>query len=210
MLALLRITALVALLQTPGTAAIAATPSTPGDTSAGPVCEAAVAQTLRDLRGPAAKEVQFGPVKPVVPPPAGNDTALAGQGQYRALSGAATPFTYTCTFDPQAGKASGVVLRESRAPSAAVQGPWEPDLTHVSPEACEAAAAAALKDQYPPAGGIRFESDSRRLRPAANARTSLEGRGSLERAAGMNRAPFSYRCVFEADSGKLFSVQTRD
>jgi hypothetical protein len=195
-------------------AACAATAATPplgaADAAAGTACEAAVAETLRDLRGKAAHEVQFGAAKRVVPPPAGDNTTLAGKGQYRPLAGPSRAFTYTCAFDVQTGKASGVVLRESEAPAAASATPWEPDLTHVSPEACEAAAAAALKEQYPPAGSIRFQSDSRRLRPAANDGTSLEGRGSLERAAGMNPAPFSYRCLFDAGSGKVVSVQTRD
>lgn len=205
---LLRSTGLTGLLF----ATCAATAATPGgDAQAGVACEAAVADTLRDMRGEAAHEVQFGAARRVVPPPAGDNTTLAGNGQYRARAGASRAFNYTCSYDVQTGKASGVVLRETEAPvAAAVQKPWEPDLTHVSPEACEAAAAAALKDQYPPAGSIRFESDSRRLQPASNAGTSLEGQGSLERVVGMNPAPFTYRCVFEASSGKVVSVQTRD
>lgn len=205
----LRFTGLAGLLLAAGTAMAATVPQGGNDTAANVACEAAAAETLRDMRGKAAHEVQFTPAKRVVPP-VGDNTTLAGKGQYRARAGASRPFSYTCSYDPQTGKASGVVLRESEAPLAAAQEPWEPDLTHVSPEACEAAAAAALKDQYPPAGSIRFQSDSRRLRPASNARTSLEGQGSLERVVGMNPAPFTYRCVFEASSGKVVSVQTRD
>lgn len=208
--ALFRFAAIAGLLAAVGSVSAATPPLGGDDAAAGVACEAAVAETLRDMRGKAAHEVQFGAAKRVVPPPAGDNTTLAGKGQYRAPAGQPRPFTYTCAFDVQTGKASGVVLRESEAPAAAAEKPWEPDLTHVSPEACEAAAAAALKDQYPPAGSIRFQSDSRRLRPASNARTSLEGQGSLERVVGMNPAPFTYRCVFEAASGKVVSVQTRD
>ncbi|MBA3598993.1 MAG: hypothetical protein H0W40_16690 [Methylibium sp.] len=205
---MLRFTGLAGLLFASCTAA-AATAPLGGDTAA-VACEAAAADTLRDMRGKAAHEVQFVAAKRVVPPTAGDNVTLAGQGQYRARAGAAQAFNYTCSYDVQTGKASGVVLRENEAPAAAAEKPWEPDLTHVSPEACEAAAAAALKDQYPPAGAIRFQSDSRSLRRASNARTSLEGQGSLERVVGMNPAPFTYRCVFEASSGKVVSVQTRD
>lgn len=202
----LRIACFAGLLCATGTASAAA-----GD-AADSACEAAVAETLRGLRGKAANEVKFGAARNVVPPPAGENPTLAGKGQYRGLSGSARPFNYTCTFDAQTGKASGVVLREAAAaaPGAGTEKPWEPDLTNLSPQACEAAAAAALKEQYPPIGRIRFASDSRRLLPAAGARTSLEGRGTLERAAGMNPAPFTYRCLLEASSGKVVSVQTQD
>jgi hypothetical protein len=190
-------------------AVAAATAPPGGPAAAAQTCETAVADTLRELRGKAAHEVQFGAARPLVPPPADDSTTLAGTGLYRAAAGPAKPFTYTCTYDLQTGKASGVVLREEPAPAAAAK-PWEPDLTHLSPEACEAAAAAALKDQYPPAGRIRFESDSRQLKAAPNARTSLEGQGSLERAAGMNPAPFTYRCLLDTGSGRIVSVHTED
>ncbi len=208
---MLRFTGLAGLLfATCAANAATATTTPPGRNTAAVACETAVADTLQDMRGKAAHEVQFVAAKRVVPPPAGDNITLAGQGQYRARAGASQPFNYTCSYDVQTGKASGVVLRENEAPAVAAEKPWEPDLTHVSPEACEAAAAAALKDQYPPAGAIRFQSDSRSLRRASNARTSLEGQGSLERVVGMNPAPFTYRCVFEASSGKVVSVQTRD
>lgn len=177
-------------------------------------CEAAAAETLRGLRGRAAQEVQFSAARRSAPPGAddASSATIAGNGSYRGASGGATAFSYTCAYDADTGKASGVVLRDARAggATAAAQPAWEPDLTHLSPEACEAAAAAALKDKYPPVGRIAFDPDTRQLRPAPNARTSLEGRGRMERAAGMNSAPFSYRCVLETASGRVVSVTTRD
>lgn len=177
-------------------------------------CEAAAAETLRDLRGRAAQEVQFTGARRGSPPGAadGGSTTIAGSGSYRGAGGS-TAFSYTCAWDADTGKASGVLLRDARSSTAAVPAPqpaWEPDLTHLSPEACEAAAAAALKDKYPPVGRIAFESDSRQLKPAPNARTSLEGRGRMERAAGMNPAAFTYRCLLDTASGKVVSVTTRD
>ena len=88
--------------------------------------------------------------------------------------------------------------------------PWQPDLSNVSPEACEAATAAALKQKYPRVSRIAFGSDTRRLQPAPNDHVGLEGQGALQRAPGMNSAPFKYRCEFEPRSGKIVQVQTSD
>ena len=176
-------------------------------------CEAAAAETLRDLRGRAAQEVQFSGARRSGPPGADDagSATIAGNGSYRGAGGN-TSFSYTCAWDADSGKASGVVLREPRGAAAAPapQPAWEPDLTNVSPEACEAAAAAALKDRYPSVGRIAFESDSRQLKPAAKARTSLEGRGRMERAAGMNAVPFSYRCLLDSASGRVVGASTTD
>lgn len=169
-----------------------------------------MAETLRDMRGKAAQEVQFAAVRRFLPSASVDGTTIAGSGRYGARVGAARPFTYSCTYAAQTGKASGVVLKETGTAAPVAERPWEPDLTHLSPDACEAAAAAALKEKYPPVGRITFSSDSRQLRPAPNARTSLEGQGQLERAAGMNPAPFTYHCVVETKSGKLVSMHTDD
>ena len=83
-------------------------------------------------------------------------------------------------------------------------------LAHFSPEDCETAAASQLKQKYPRIGRIAFGSDSRELRPAPNAHTSVEGQGALQRAPGMNSTPFRYRCEIETASGKVVSVQTTD
>lgn len=175
-------------------------------------CEDSVAETIRTIRGREAREVEFVGGKRTLQPGEGDETAVKGAGRYRAATGSAVPFTYTCTYNSQTGAATGAMFRETGPrPSAAAEAkPWQPDLTHVSPEACEAATAAALKDKYPRVGRIAFGSDTRRLQPAANDRIGLEGQGAVQRAPGMNAAPFKYRCEIEPRSGKVVQVTTSD
>jgi hypothetical protein len=79
-----------------------------------------------------------------------------------------------------------------------------------STEACESAVAQALKDKHPRLSRIVFGSDTRTLRPAPNARTSMEGEGAVDRAPGMNAVRFSYSCLYDARSGKVERVQTSE
>lgn len=179
------------------------------DKSAGEACEKQVGETLRDLRGRDAQDVQFIGAKRVIAATQTTDeTGVKGEGRYKGKSGAVS-FTYSCAYNTATGETSGVMLTEKGRP-AGDDKPWQPDLSNLSPEACERATAAALKDKYPRVARIVFGSDSRKLLPAPNAHTRLEGQGGLERAPGMNAVPFTYRCEFETPSGKLVSVQTSD
>jgi len=200
----------IALMSTlvAGTAAAAA----PEPSKAGDRCESAVADTVRRMRGRDAEEVQFIGAKRVLTP-SGQDeeTDVKGEGRYRGPGGEPMAFTYSCAFNSKTGTTSGVVFRETgptRPGGADVA--WEPDLTRFSPEDCEAAAVLQLKEKYPRVGRIAFGSDTRQMRPAPNAHTSVEGQGALQRAPGMNSTPFRYRCEVETASGKVVKVQTTD
>jgi hypothetical protein len=175
-------------------------------------CEDAVADTVRTIRGKEAREIEFVGGKRTLQPGEGDEMAVKGAGRYRASAGSTVPFSYTCTYNATTGATSGAMFRETgpRPGEVASGQPWQPDLTNVSPEACEAATAAALKDKYPRVGRIAFGSDTRRLQPAPNERIGLEGQGALQRAPGMNAAPFRYRCEFEPRSGKIVKVTTSD
>jgi hypothetical protein len=173
-------------------------------------CEAAVAETIRRMRGPDAKEVQFLGAKRALSTTQDDETGVKGEGRYRGPSGSAMPFTYSCAYNAKTGATSGAMFRDTGTARAGADKPWQPDLTNVSPEACEAAIAAALKDKHPRVGRIVFGSDSRQLRPAPNAHTSLEGKGAVERAPGMSAVPFEYSCEIEPRSGKVVSVKTNE
>ena len=197
--------------------AIAATPPAdapkPADAAkAGDRCEEAVADTVRRMRGRDAQEVQFiGGKRVLTPGTEDEETGVKGEGRYRTPGGNSVSFTYSCAFSSKTGTTNGVVFRETGGARAAQDGAaWEPDLSNVSPQDCETAAASQLKEKYPRVGRIAFVSDSRQLRPAPNAHTSLEGQGALQRAPGMNSTPFRYRCEIETRSGKVVGVQTTD
>jgi hypothetical protein len=176
-------------------------------TKAADSCEAAVADTIKEMRGREAHEILFQKDKRVLLPTTGEETDVKGAGRYRSAAGATMPFTYGCAYNGATGGTSGIVFRDANArPSD--EKPWQPDMVNVSPEACEAAVAAALKSKHPRVGVIAFGSDSRQLRPAPAGRSSLEGVGAVQRAPGMNQVAFKYRCEFEPGNGKLVAVQT--
>jgi len=202
----LRPLAIVVMLCAAGTSA----PVLADMTHAGDRCEAAVADTVRRIRGPQAKEVQFVGAKRSLAPKGEDEMGVKGEGRYWSASGGTVPFAYTCAFNAKTGGTSGVMFRETAGITGGAEPAWQPDLTHLSPDACEAATAAALKDKYPRVGRIAFDSDTRQLSPASNERTSLEGLGAVERAPGMHSIPFRYRCELETASGKVVGVQTNE
>jgi hypothetical protein len=173
-------------------------------------CEAEVAETIRRIRGKAAQEVQFVAARRVLTPATDDETSVRGEGRYRAGSGDAVPFTYSCAYNAKNDSTSGALFRDAPAPRAAVEKAFEPDLTNISPEACESAAANSLKDKHPRVGRIVFGSDSRRIQPGSNGQVQLVGQGAVQRAAGMNATPFSYRCEVNPRSGRVVEIQTSD
>lgn len=190
-------------------ASLAANAALPADaTKAAESCEAAVTETIKEMRGREASDIQFQKDKRVLAPTTGEETDVKGAGRYRGAGGAAMPFTYGCAYNGKSGDTSGIVFRDAAAQRSTEEKAWQPDLLSVSPEACETAVAAALKTKHPRVGRIAFGSDSRQLRPAPAGRSSLEGIGAVQRAPGMSLAQFSYRCEFEPGNGKLVAVQT--
>jgi len=170
-------------------------------------CEAAVTETIQRIRGRDAREVEFVAARRALAPPVDEEIGVKGEGRYRK-AGATVPFSYSCAFNARTGATSGVMFREAGAPGA--DAPWQPDLGQVSPEACESAVAAVLKGKHPRVDRIVFGSETRRLEPAPNARIGLAGQGALQRAPGMHSAPFSYRCEFDPQSGKVLHAQASE
>ena len=176
--------------------------------SAAQGCETAVAETVKRMRGRAAQELQFVGAKRRVLPAQDEESSVQGEGRYGKRGNGSTTFTYTCAYNAKTGATSGVMFRELVSDRADVEAPWQPDLTRLSPEACEAASAADLKQKYPRVARITFGSDSRQLRPGQDDQTNLEGQGAVQRAPGMLTEPFSYRCEFETRSGRIVGVTT--
>lgn len=169
-------------------------------------CESAVADTVRNMRGREAQDVQFVGSRRAIAPTADAKIGVKGEGLYRGTSSRGVPFTYSCAFDADTGATSGVLFRDAARERAAAPVAVEPDLTHVSPEACEAATAEALKQKYPRVGRIAFDVSTRKLLPAPNAQSRLEGQVAVERAPGMALVPITYRCMFAPRTGALVST----
>ncbi len=167
-------------------------------------CESAVSAAIQKSRGANAKQVQFVAPKRAAPPAAPD--SLQGQGRYQGAGGT-MPFAYNCALNTQSGEVAGVIFKDTGAPVRQAEKPWQADLSNLSPEACEAAAAAAARAQYPRGVHVALSPKSRQLSVAPNAQTYLHGQGSMERAAGMPPSAFTFRCELETASGKLLGVQ---
>ncbi len=168
-------------------------------------CEAAVSDSVKRMRGREAQDVQFVKSRRTLTPSTDDETSLKGEGRYRGASGRTMPFSYGCAINTKTGATSGVVFRDLAVTE---DKPFQPDLTNVSVIDCEGAVVASLKNKHPRAGRIVLDGETRQLRPAADERIALEGRGALERAPGMNSSPFTYRCEVEPRSGRIVSIQT--
>lgn len=172
-------------------------------------CEAAVAETVRQMRADLAREVVFRTDERLLLPAADDEIGVRGEGRYRSAKGVTRTFTYSCAYNARTATTSGVMFREvGPAPALARTAAWEPDMAHVSPSACEAAASDALREKYPRVVRIAFDSRTRQLRQAGQDGTSLEGLVAVQRAPGMSPAPVAYRCVFDSRSGRMVQVDT--
>ena len=177
-------------------------------------CELAVRATLRNARG-AAAEVSFNAPPAALPGNAdGGDLLLRGAGRARS-GGSARTFTYRCTYDTRASSVAGVVLRDAvpaddRAAAAPVRS-VEPDLSQISPAACESAAASALKRRWPNVGRIAFNADTRSLIQDSAGTAKLEGQGTAQPQPSSDlSAHFRYQCALDAASGRVLALRLVD
>lgn len=169
-------------------------------------CEASVVETLRKNRGPDAQDVQFVPAQRLVTPADDGEISVKGAGRYRGRS-AGNSFSFSCSFSTKTGLTSGVVLREAGA-GARAEAAWNPDLSRISPEACESAVAQLLKQKHPRVAQIAMEPDTRRLQPGADGHVLLLGQGAVQRAPGMNAVPFNYACEVDPRNGRVLEVKS--
>ncbi|PPE70630.1 hypothetical protein IS481_09150 [Caldimonas thermodepolymerans] len=165
-------------------------------------CEDAVGETVQQMRGRAAQEVQFVGSKRAVAPTSEAKIGVRGEGVYRGPGSGDVRFTYSCAFDTATGGTSGVLFRDDARPQASAQ-PVEPDLALISPEACETATAEALKQKYPRVGRIVFDVSTRAVEATPDRHHLLRGQVAVERAPGMASIPMTYRCRFAPRTGAL-------
>lgn len=179
------------------------------DAAANPAdgCNVAVTEAIKRVRGKDAQEVQFFGAKRVLSQATDDETSVRGEGRYRG-GARSTPFTYGCTINTRTGVTSGVVFRETGVEAARERPVWQPDLTHVSPQACESATAALLKSKHPRVARISLDAERRQLRQGPDDHIVLEGHGAVERAPGMHSVPFKYRCEIEPRTGRIVSIDT--
>lgn len=183
----------------------AAAPGASKTAIAAAACERAVLSTLRETRG-ASATATFSAAPSVVPGAAdAAEITLRGAGQVRSAAGN-RPFSFSCNYDVATAAVSGVVLRDAAPAAAPVARAVEPDLSHLSPTACESAAAAALKRRWPAVTQITFNPDTRQLSQDAAGLASLRGQGSATPTVRDPDVHFSYDCAIDARNGRVTKV----
>lgn len=171
-------------------------------------CERAVRQALMPQARPAA-ELRLSPA-PSRLPTDGGPLLLQGEGQWRD-AGTLRKFRFSCNIDPSDSEAVGVVIRQASPPPAA-QGEAkpiaEPDLSHLSPSACESGAALALQQRWPRVSQISFDAETRSLTQQSTSRAELHGQG---RARPSPESPvlvhFGFDCTIDPRDGRVVGMR---
>ena len=174
-------------------------------------CERAVRQALLPNGAAAAAELRFAAAPSVQRPlPDDGRIVLQGEGKWRD-AGALRAFKYSCNIDAQGSDAVGVVIRQlSPAPDAAAAAPkaMEPDLSHLSPAACESSAAAALKRRWPQVAQISFDIETRRLSQQSASRAELQGQGRAQASPGSPAlVHFGFECTVDPRDGRVIGMR---
>lgn len=197
-------------LMLPLAAAAQVTSGKPAGASAEAVaaCERAARQSLSS-RGAPANDVTFTGTPTEQASAASDDLLLLrGSGTWRDARGV-RKFAYSCNVDLRTPSAVGLVLRDTQPPVAEAEPAraLEPDLSHLSPAACESSAAAALKKRWPQVSEISFDSNTRRLSQESPSKADLRGQG---RALPMSGAPyvlFGFDCEIDPRDGRVLSTR---
>lgn len=190
--------------QTPSPGAKPAT-----NTEAVAACEQAAEQSLASKGAPAA-ELKFNGT-PTAQPDRSSDgqIVLRGGGSWRAASGVRR-FEYSCNVDPRTPETVGLVLRDTTLATAQArpaQSAPEPDLRHLSPGACEASVAAALKKRWPRVSEIRLDSGARSLVQTSPDKAELHGQGRALPLQGSPYTVFGFDCEIDPRDGRVLSTR---
>ncbi|HUP08405.1 MAG TPA: hypothetical protein VMU47_14700 [Caldimonas sp.] len=201
-----------------GLAALAAHAQVPPDKAIGvsaeavAACERAARESLGS-HGLAATDVTF-PGAPTVDRGLSNETRalLRGSGRSRGASGVRT-FEYSCNVDLRTAEAVGLVLRDTLVVAAkreAPPAPAEPDLSHLSPAACESSAVQALKQRWPRVSQIAFDAETRTFAQASAEEAALHGRGRALPAPDQPATLFGFDCVIDPRDGRVLATRVSD
>ncbi len=176
-----------------------------GAAEAAAACERAARQSIT-RQDQLAAEIRFNGAPAVQPSPSGDGSLLLlGSGQWKTASDGRR-FDYRCSYDPRSPDAVGLVMRDL-APAAGEAKPAkpaiEPDLSFVSPAACESSAAAALKKRWPRVTQISFDPATRSLAQESGVKAVLRGQGRAQPGPGEPTVYFSFDCELDPRNGRV-------
>lgn len=172
-------------------------------------CERAARQALVAQLPSAAEPAFNGPTTVQQSLSSDSQLVLRGSARWKGTTGV-QDFNYSCNVDPRTARVAGVVMRDAAVDAAAVvtaRAPAEPDLSHLSPAACETSAAEALKKQWPGVSQISFDSATRRFLQSSAAKAELHGHGRALPAPGSPSTHFGFECAIDPRDGRLLGTR---
>jgi|JI7StandDraft_1071085.scaffolds.fasta_scaffold177102_2 hypothetical protein len=209
----LAVVAFVILMGLPPPAQAQSAPSRPASAAqatsdALAACERAARQSLTAGTGASVADLKFSGA-PSEPPGSDPQLVLRGSASWRSNSGPRR-FDFICNVDLRTPEAVGLVIRDTTpaAPEATTaRAVVEPDLSNVSPAACESSAAAALKKRWPLVNEISFDTSTRTLSQESATQGELRGQGRALPAPGAPVTHFSFDCQFDPRNGRVVATR---
>jgi hypothetical protein len=184
--------------------ALAQTPAGKPDATSIAAAEACEQAARQALVGNAVRpgDVTFA-APPIVQTNLSNDSQVVLRGVARLQgAGGLRSISYSCNVDPRTSEMLGVVTRDT-TPVAVAAAPAEPNLSELSPAACESSAAEALKQRWPRVSEITFDTATRTFKQQSNSQAELHGSG---RAVPAPRSPstfFGFDCEIDPRDGRV-------
>jgi hypothetical protein len=184
--------------------------SVAGDQKAATACEKSVHDLLATKGAPVAEVKFVGSPTPQPRLSGEKQIVLQGAGSWQASSGANT-FAYTCNVDAESFEVVGIVMRDTSPASSSkatpVRNSLEPNLSNLSPTACESSVAAILRKRWPRVSEVSFESSTRHLTQSGPNMTELHGRGRALPAPGAATTYFGFDCEIDSRDGRILKTQ---
>jgi len=183
----------------------AAKPDTTG-ASAAEACERAARQALAG-KGLRPAEVTF-VAAPSLQPSFSSDSliVLRGVARWRGDGADVHSISYSCNVDPRTSEMVGLVMRDTTpvaAAAAPAPAPVEPDLSALSPAACESGAAEALKRHWPRVSQISFDAATRTFQQQSTSKGELHGSGRAVPAPSAPATFFGFDCEIDPRDGRV-------
>jgi hypothetical protein len=173
-------------------------------------CEQAVRDALADRAAP-PMDVTFTAASIDKSLSNENQLVLRGSGRARGASGAPRTFSFGCNIDAKSGDVIGLMLRDAIAVAARPEGPArapaEPDLSFLSPAACESSAVQALKQRWPRVSQISFDPETRSFSQDSDRRAELHGRGRALPAPDAPATLFGFDCEIDPRDGRVLGTR---
>jgi hypothetical protein len=198
--------ALLALACAPAFAAAAQPATGSADaplTSAAQACEREARQALAG-RVAGAVKLSFS-TAPAVQPYISNENQTVLRGVARWQRGnEVRSIQYSCTVDLASFKVGLVIRDATPAPAEAparAPAPAEPDLSALSPAACESRAAEALKKRWPRVSEIAFDPATRSFGQPSAGIAIFRGSGRAVPTLGAPHTFFAFECEIDPRDG---------